>query len=484
MRGFVIVLAFALVAVALATPTGAPAEEAAPVSKTATAITDAEARALVDAWLVAQNEGRVDAYKSLYANKFLGVKRAGSRVSRFDHDGWLRDRERMFRKKMVVKADAVTVSSAGPTAVVSFTQSWASGSFKDVGAKQLVLVREGGALRIAREEMLESMVVGADGGAKPISPEDFAFLSDGGGTVVVLNNEPGREFRTTGGPTLVSQAPAIVTKAAKVEALPADLAAWKGRAVTLYGQDGPVCRGTVSELLVMTSFWPHFGMEDQWRGDPETTDRTRPMRPAEIAKDAWEIGASARALVGRVTIAPDQRCDGAMWARATERPVVTEIGSAKGEAPDVAARALAALRTLKGYKAIQKGYLAEAQLAETRAPRAAEWTDYEGTKPSVVVLSGPGDRRFVAVSAEAGPGCGDFYGVFWAIWEVKNDKAGSLVLLTDETDPGTLFFPNAAADIDGDGRLELIGPDGLLRFSGPVLREVIDVRIPSYDCPC
>lgn len=117
----------------------------------------AEARALMQAWLDAQNKGDFAAYQALYAAGFSGIRRSGGRKVSLDRAGWLRDRARMFKKPMVVAASEVR---AGPLRL-DFVQSWQSGSYKDTGRKQLVLTREGGALRIVREEMLESVLAGA-----------------------------------------------------------------------------------------------------------------------------------------------------------------------------------------------------------------------------------------------------------------------------------------------------------------------------------
>jgi hypothetical protein len=47
-----------------------------------------------------------------------------------------------------------------------------------------------------------------------------------------------------------------------------------------------------------------------------------------------------------------------------------------------------------------------------------------------------------------------------------------------------MFRPELAIDADEDGRFELLSRNGLLRMVGPVLRQVRDTRVPSYDCPC
>ena len=117
---------------------------------------DAEPRALLDAWLAAQNGGDFEAYQKLYAASFAGVRRSGKKAVNLDRAGWIADRERMFKSKMEVSAEAVEIEPRTAGALVRFRQTWASGRYKDTGTKELELVREDGALRIAREEMLDS----------------------------------------------------------------------------------------------------------------------------------------------------------------------------------------------------------------------------------------------------------------------------------------------------------------------------------------
>jgi hypothetical protein len=129
----------------------------------ASAIPAAEVRGLVDAWLAAQNDGRFADYERLYASGFVGIKRAGPRERSFERDGWLKDRRAMFSRAMKVSAADLVITPSAGSATANFTQTWESGTFRDIGPKQLVVVREGGRLRIAREEMLASELVGADG---------------------------------------------------------------------------------------------------------------------------------------------------------------------------------------------------------------------------------------------------------------------------------------------------------------------------------
>lgn len=116
-----------------------------------------DALGLIERWLDAQNQGDFDTYQRLYAGKFEGIRRSGAKVTRLDRAGWVKDRERMFRSKMVVSAADRKVEPYGSGYRVTFTQTWASGKYKDMGTKELIVLDEDGELRIFREEMLQSV---------------------------------------------------------------------------------------------------------------------------------------------------------------------------------------------------------------------------------------------------------------------------------------------------------------------------------------
>lgn len=118
-----------------------------------------QATAFLDTWAAAQNKGDAAAYEALYATAFEGVRRSGKKATTFDRAGWIADRKKMFAKPMQVAVEKPVVTASGDKTVVRFTQTWASGSYRDTGTKELVLVNENGALRIAREEMLTSKVL-------------------------------------------------------------------------------------------------------------------------------------------------------------------------------------------------------------------------------------------------------------------------------------------------------------------------------------
>lgn len=146
---------------------GAPAAHA----EGRTEVPAERAQALLATWLAAQNRGDFAAYQALYAADFHGVRRSGARVIRLDRAGWLKDRARMFKQPMKVSAGAPQIGPAERGVALLFEQTFASGSYRDVGQKRLVVVDEGGALRIASEEMLSS-----DLRPEPLKPTDAALV--------------------------------------------------------------------------------------------------------------------------------------------------------------------------------------------------------------------------------------------------------------------------------------------------------------------
>ncbi len=125
--------------------------------------TETEGAALLERWRKAQNDGDFAAYQALYADPFTGVRRSGTRKATFDRAGWLADRARMFKKKMTVTVEKVRTAKSADGLVARFTQTWESGAWRDAGDKELLLVRQGGEVRIAREEQLGTRRLGAGG---------------------------------------------------------------------------------------------------------------------------------------------------------------------------------------------------------------------------------------------------------------------------------------------------------------------------------
>lgn len=114
----------------------------------------ADASALLDKWVAAQTDGKLDAYLALYDDGFKGVRRTGGGAEKtLDLAGWKADREKLFKNKQKVAADDVKKKVDGDKVTLTFIQRWKGGKFADHGEKVLELEAKGGALKIVREEL-------------------------------------------------------------------------------------------------------------------------------------------------------------------------------------------------------------------------------------------------------------------------------------------------------------------------------------------
>ncbi len=464
-----------------APPTGTPAQgtaEAPPVRsfQAPPRIDKEDVQGLLEAWLQAQNQGDYEAYSALYADRFYGVKRSGPRTYRFGRDGWLQDRQRMFRKQVTVKADQVQITSASRTAEIRFLQTWSSGSYKDVGPKQLVVTREGEALKLAREEMLSSKIIDESG--EPVGPGDpgqFLFVEEVEGAYWLRLEQEADEAWGLGQPRLVSREPAVARKTADAGQLSTESTSMKGRVVVLYGEAGPLCKATVGELAVLSRFWPHFGMAQEWSGEFSG----EPMGDLDIAEEVWGMG--PKELWGRLGVVGRVDCSGARWARDATLAEARVWSPAPQVASSMQPTVERAFRKLAGYQEIQQEFEKSVPDAEVRW-----WDQFDGAQPvPVVAFTDPAaGRTVVAARATAGFGCGGFWGEFWAVWEVSG-SGSSLKLLTDQRVPGQgLFLPTSVFDLEGDGKPELLDSTTLVQPVGGTWRPALVNEVPSYDCPC
>lgn len=434
-----------------------------------THVVDPEVRALVDKWLAAQNGGDFAAYQQLYASRFTGVRRSGPRVVRFDRAGWMNDRQRMFGKKMVVGMEKLAVTSSPQAARATFVQSFEQGSYKDRGDKQLVMVREGGALKIAQEEMLSSTTE-KSAALPPAAAERFAWTVDGN---IVLDDSPGDIGR--GKIDMDSGAITSLTRAVDPKLLPAEVAAWKGRKVTAFSLDGQRCDGVVKGFRLIGKVTPHFSMQQEWRDKAES----------KAAREAWEL--ASKVLVGVI-----EGCDGAAWARAASLPAPSIV---TGREPDdeVRAGALKKFRALPEWKTIQKSYL------EQPVKGVATWEEYPDGKPAVEVVAfdvsmGGKPVTYVSVSAVVSQGCADFAGDLWALWALRRDKGGKVKWTLENTPGSGTVRPAAFVDTDGDGVPEILfdggeagdlGTErGRVKLRDGKYDDVEKLAWPFLDCPC
>lgn len=314
----------------------------------------------------------------------------------------------------------------------------------------------------------------------PLDAALLSFVIELMGTQYVVIARPAEEAWAAGDPVVLSREQAALRRAVAKDALPAAHAAWAGRALSVFGRDGAArCRATVAELHVLLYYEPHFGTINRWTA----SDGQGPAPDdAAVAKEAGELGRPDEDLwlVGRLAPEGGGACDGAVWARAADRPAATLFAAAAE--PDEGRRkaALKHFRGLAAWKAAQARY--KEHPTEGKGKR---WDEHGGMQPAVLVMAGPGDVRWVWAGADIDEGCGGFFDELWVIWEVRGEgpKATWTPLVIQER--GDLWFsPLHAVDVDADGRPEFVGPDDLVRPVGPTWQRVEDVEPNSYDCPC
>lgn len=383
-------------------------------------IAEARAKKLLADWLAAQNGGGFDAYEALYAARLVGVKRAGKRVSRFDRQGWLADRKRMFRKKMVVEASDTRIATTPNTATIAFTQRWASGSYEDVGPKRLLAVLEGGALKIAREEMLESRKVDA---SKAVAGDvSLVWDIDGAAHLILDTAVPATtgEARAGGGKDDV-----IGTVAAVADG---DLAPG---VVGLRGESfrvGASCEARVTGFAVHSRVVPHFGVIETWKQD----------KTSEAQKLAEAFAAGTQVVVARL--------DGCAGQGRYATPLASKppVIGAKVDDRKLVGRALAEFATFPEAIKLQAEWEADGN--------TGSWLDK--SDGAVEVFKHPtSGQTLVSVPASAGDGCGgdEFHARVWMVFEVKGGKLEAGIIAAEP--PGKIL---EAVDIDGDGTLELL----------------------------
>lgn len=426
---------------------------------------ESQVQALLDTWLKAQEQRNFADYEQLYAARFEGVKRVGARVYRFDRRGWLRDRKGMFRHAFRVAIKDTRFSLGSSSAVVTFEQTWSGGRYRDVGRKQLVVVREGDKLKIAREELLNSNVVGAVTATRSLKRDEFLFVKQLGKRSFVVLDANDRALGT-GGLELVDFHSSV--RGLDEKKLDPDIQALSARRFALYGSSGKTCDAKPGSPYVLAHITPHFGQLQQWQADYGAPKATL----TGLAEQIWDLSAqtSGRVLASEIWA---KDCDGAVWARASDLPAPQVYSAITLDAASTE-RVLKEFRRLPGYRTIRAEYKRD-------YAGAGDWDADERTTRRVAAFEEPGGaERYIAVSASA-PGCGDFGAEYWAIWRQSEDK---LELVTDPVAPGRLFTPSVAFDANADGYPEFVGDYELLERTGERYRRSASVLPPNFDCGC
>lgn len=427
-----------------------------PDSEPEESISQADLEVLLNTWLDSQNEGNFNDYSALYASKFSGIKRAGPKVTTFGRQDWLKDRERMFKKQMKVQVLEPTFMIAKTTAGIQFEQVWESGDYKDKGPKQLSVVLEDGQLKIAREEMLRSQKLDEKNPIPDYSPETAAIVIDENLVVISMDEDDVSHHP----PKLMSPR-GVAMAAVKDEK---DLKSFIGREARVIGPDQTICNAKIESLHVYAGVEPHFGQVQAWTGEfgPAPSEN-------EIAAGIWELAGTSRVIVGQL----DKRCAGGLLATFdSEAPATSLTNLDTSEETESAVKT--AFRGLSGYKLIQKEFREEFN-------KEGFWDEEDsGGFVTYRAFASEGKLKYVSISVDAGPGCGDFGGYFWALYKIGADQKP--VLLTDQRDPGEYFVPEATVVVNG--KTYFVGENRIFEEVGATFVNTHSVPIHSYDCPC
>lgn len=383
-------------------------------SSFASEITEAEVRLFFNQWLATQNNGVYSSYASMYASKFLGIKRSGDRTSRYNHDTWLKDRKGMFKDTMNISASKIGIQTSEGSATVRFEQTWESNAYRDQGEKQLDIVLENDKLRIAREELLASHVVVGNSLVADAAKLPFSFAIKEG---IVIDGIANPTEYMKGKPDLTSRKPYYVASAlVHINLLPKNLQSLIGMKVNVYGAKG-LCETKINGFKVVSKDVPHFGYVQQWAQDKTPG--------SQIAKQVCAEGKFH-------FVATTENCTGDFAKDARLPRVPIAVGQdVNGE---LRRRVWAAFKTLPLYKNDIKPYenLIEAanmrQFSLSLKGKTSKWV-------SVLVVAGE-------------PQCGEEGGgVLGSLWEIsETDKGPSLRWVRYIND--ALDY---ATDIDNDG---------------------------------
>jgi hypothetical protein len=123
-------------------------------------------RRFVERWQQAQNDGKMEQYREIYAQDFAGLKRVGGRAIEMGRDAWLQDRHKLSLKTPRIEISDLRFYRNRELVIAEFHQRWATKNFADEGTKVLTLRARSGSWEILREAMLESRALSAEERAK------------------------------------------------------------------------------------------------------------------------------------------------------------------------------------------------------------------------------------------------------------------------------------------------------------------------------
>lgn len=403
----------------IATARASGGDASAPGAQWSNERSEVELQRFLNRWLRAQNSRDFDGYLALYAPQFEVTRSPGTQIVRLDRAGWEREQRTRFATPMQVRLFFVETVPSGDSPELSFVRLVTAGGSEEITATRMGLQRSGDRLLVSSERVLAMRTL--PGKNLPSAPQYFRFAEDRAvlwqGNVAPAWLPQAMEVKRT-----KSSDPAAleVQVEARVpwKSLPEALAAWETRTVqVLSASDAAACH------LGVPVVWKHWSGPSSLVDSGRDEDIVRFLLEDEV--EDWTLGA------------PASQCGitgSAVFARIAEG--ATPPTAAAHPAPRaLAAEAMAAFKKVPQWAAVSHGGRGSAKTVQFELPSAA------------------GRMRLVAMSYESAvAGCGA-----WALWKVRAEGAQQRLELLNDPGDLTYFYPEVAADIDGDGKPELFG---------------------------
>jgi hypothetical protein len=425
------------------------------------------ASGLIAKWVEAQNKQSFTDYESLYAERFYGVKRAGEIATRFDRKGWLRDRKAMFARPFRVSIDGLAVRVVAETIVADFEQTFQSQHFADKGPKQLVMVIEADALKIAREELFRSGRAADSGFA--VNGAAFSFIREiDNRRYWIVDDVSPEGQRVAAAPVRVGEAAAFAT-VTDTSKLPAPLQTLVGASVAIEPGAQSPCLATLGAWGVLAELEPHFETRRRWGGSEDDA-----LSETQIAHEIFGpevVSGRDHHFAVDITDAT-QGCTSARWGRLQSLGPVDYVALEKLADPDpvLLSSLQRSLRKTRGYKELERNY---------REAEPDGTFDELLTDGLTLYRAQLGAKSFLLSTFIHLGDCHGFSGELTQVWRMRGQTPVELQSVLPFT-----MRPDFVVDINKDGLPEWVSETQLISWDGREYSTAVDVTPHDYDCPC
>jgi hypothetical protein len=258
---------------------------------------------------------------------------------------------------------------------------------------------------------------------------------------------------------------------------PAAARAIVGRPVSIVALEGGRCGGRAKGLSLMRELYsaPNERLSAALKRLPPEA-RTSSPRAASLAASAWKTDTDGwLLLVAEVEL--DADCSG-MWAQPASAPETRQVSFDEAR-PPLAEAALRALKGLPIYAKIQARY---AKMKKPDEP--AHWSQLTDYSEGVQVAKDVAGQTIVHTAAMACRGYDRFTANLEVFWLVSGTEDAPQLKLYGDALPSQERWVTAAADINHDGKVDVLTQDGYALGSDKGLGEFEQSRGREiYTCP-